>query len=45
MDILKVSEETEIGFQGFFFSSLIRKIIKISYRNILTIMSKIRTAY
>lgn len=43
MDILKVSEEIEIGFQ--FFSPPLRKIIKVSYRKLLTIMSKIRAAY
>ena len=42
MDILKVSEEIEIGFQFFF---PLRKIIKVSYRKLLTIMSKIRAAY
>lgn len=42
MDILKVSEEIEIGFQ---FPPPLRKIIKVSYRKLLTIMSKIRAAY
>ena len=40
MDILKVNAEIEIGFQ--FFSS---KTIRLSYRKLLTIMSKTTAAY